>query len=130
MPSAIVLVALIVLVVAFTAIAPIFTPAHYPREMARAFPRQRKHWLRTPDAEDDRRSLFKPGRRYRIKSDVSQRHARFDDGEIVTFIRADYSRFDHAYAYCFGHNDGRRDDWWLSDNEPSENSQRYFEPLL
>ncbi|HXC56453.1 MAG TPA: hypothetical protein VNU97_14240 [Rhizomicrobium sp.] len=130
MHPATVALTLIALTLAFCAAAPLFSPPLRLRETSQSFPGQQKYWLRHPADGDARRGLFTVGTRYRIKADLVQRHARFADGEVLTFRRADYSRFDHAYVYCFQHADGRVADWWLSDCEPVEKSQAYFEALV
>ncbi len=114
---------------ALTALAlrPLFLPPLPSHAPDCFFPDQHKYWL--PAHENPRRGLFAAGTRYRVLQDLVQGRTRFAAGEVLTFLRADYCRSDHAYVYCFAHTDGSADDWWLPDCDPTVKSQLYFEPL-
>ena len=77
------------------------------------------------------RPIFIVGHRYRVKQNfVSGGMFRFFAGEIVRFQRDSYSHYDNSFVYVFSSElDGEEKEWWLSEEQPPEIWQDYFEPL-
>ena len=75
--------------------------------------------------------IFTSGRRYRVKRNFkSGPTSAFIAGEALIFERDTYSPYDNCFVYVFGKEKGsEKKEWWLSEGEPKESWQQYFEPL-
>jgi hypothetical protein len=86
--------------------------------------------FKAPEPDLSRVRLFTPGARYRVKRGFLAHPLAFETGEALTFENAAYSRDDNCHVYDFASETGvKKKSYWLSDEDPPESWQRYFEPL-
>jgi len=79
--------------------------------------------------EDDfskRRTLFTPGKCYRVLRDIKIGRWSFTRGDVVEFISSGYSRYDCSWVFVFRDVCGGENSWFLSDDEPIESAAQSF----
>lgn len=77
---------------------------------------------------DPRANIFTIGHRYRLKRTFeSGPKTRFSEGEVVTYARVSYSRYDGCFVHEFNDANGKVKEWWLGEDEPIEKWRDFFE---
>jgi len=75
------------------------------------------------------RTIFRPGKKYRVKSDFTKYGDDFSAGEILVFVNGTYSPYDNCDVYEFRCQDGSTKSWWLHQDEPAKQWKTYFKPV-
>jgi Arc/MetJ-type ribon-helix-helix transcriptional regulator len=76
-----------------------------------------------------RGSPFEKGHRYRVIAEAPGWNDSLNVGEVITYERSTWSRYDEATIYIFRSNENKERTWILRDDDSLESWRRVFEPV-
>jgi len=83
-----------------------------------------------PSRPGGRQPIFARGAHYRCLLSFQSGPSSFEAGEVLTFLKETYSRYDTAFVYEFRSDaDGQLKYWLLSDGDTPLSWTKYFESL-
>ena len=76
-----------------------------------------------------RESPFTPGIVYRVRNAFAANSSVFEAGELLTFVRDAWSRYDGMTGYFFHGSQGYARRWDISDDDDIARWRNVFEPI-